>query len=127
MTTLAVTGHIDLTEDSIPLIRSALADLLTRYTTDGRLIGVSCLANGADSLFAEAVLTAGGHLIAGAIRLEDRDDTVGQLRPGEVVEVKPTRNTDILLLVGRLEQALKAQHLEAVPVGRLMRDAGAPV
>ena len=44
-----------------------------------------------------------------------------------MVEVEPTRNTDILLLVGRLEQALKAQHLAAVPVGRLMRDAGAPV
>lgn len=64
MTTLAVTGHIDLTEDSMPLIRGALANLLTRYTTDGRLIGVSCLAQGADSLFAEAVLTAGGRLIA---------------------------------------------------------------
>ncbi|WP_405972772.1 hypothetical protein OG496_27385 [Streptomyces sp. NBC_00988] len=64
MTTLAVTGHIDLTEDSIPLIRTALANLLTRYATDGRLIGVSCLAGGADSLFAEAILGAGGHLIA---------------------------------------------------------------
>ncbi|WP_416964028.1 hypothetical protein [Streptomyces sp. Agncl-13] len=64
MTTLAVTGHIDLTEDSIPLIRTALADLLTRYADDGQLIGVSCLAEGADSLFAEAVLAAGGRLIA---------------------------------------------------------------
>ncbi len=86
------------------------------YASNGPSVGQWWLAHG-----------AGGHLIAGAIRLEDRDDTVGQLRPGEVVEVKPTRNTDILLLVGRLEQALKAQHLEAVPVGRLMRDAGAPV
>jgi hypothetical protein len=70
---------------------------------------------------------AGGHLVAGAVKLSDHDDTVGPLHPGEVVEVKPNGNTDVLLLVGRLEQALKAQHLQAVPVGRLMRDAGAPV
>ena len=86
------------------------------YASNGPSVGQWWLAHG-----------AGGHLVAGAIKLQDRDDTVGQLRPGEVVEVEPTRNTDILLLVGRLEQALKAQHLAAVPVGRLMCDAGAPV
>ncbi|MGP3971539.1 hypothetical protein [Streptomyces sp. 6N223] len=62
MTTIAVTGHMDLTEKSIPLVRAALRDLLTTYA-DG-LIGVSCIAKGADSLFAEAVLEAGGRLVA---------------------------------------------------------------
>ena len=80
MTTLAVTGHIDLTEDSMPLIRGALANLLTRYTTDGRLIGVSCLAKGADSLFAEAVLTAGGRLIA---VIPSQDYRRHQVRPDQ--------------------------------------------
>lgn len=47
MTAIAVTGHRDLTEDSTPLVRTALDDLLKAY---------------ADSLFAEAVLAAGGRL-----------------------------------------------------------------
>ncbi|MEU2625269.1 hypothetical protein ABZ642_45500 [Streptomyces sp. NPDC007157] len=62
MTTIAVTGHMDLTEDSIPLVRTALDDLLKQYAEDGNLVGVSCIAKGADSLFAEAVLAAGGRL-----------------------------------------------------------------
>ncbi|MET9058396.1 hypothetical protein ABZX99_11345 [Streptomyces antibioticus] len=62
MTTIAVTGHMDLTEDSIPLVRTALDDLLKQYAADGDLVGVSCIAKGADSLFAEAVLAAGGRL-----------------------------------------------------------------
>ncbi|MFG1665057.1 hypothetical protein [Streptomyces sp. Y7] len=62
MTTIAVTGHMDLTEDSIPLVRTALDDLLKQYAEDSDLVGVSCIAKGSDSLFAEAVLAAGGRL-----------------------------------------------------------------
>lgn len=62
MTTIAVTGHMDLTEHSVTLIRTALNDLLGQYAGNGDLVGVSCIAEGADSLFAEAVLAAGGHL-----------------------------------------------------------------
>lgn len=62
MTTVAVTGHMDLPEDSIPLVRTALDDLLKQYAEDGELVGVSCIAKGSDSLFAEAVLAAGGRL-----------------------------------------------------------------
>ncbi|MFD5855617.1 hypothetical protein [Streptomyces chartreusis] len=62
MTTIAVTGHMDLAEDTIPLVRTALDDLLKQYAEDGDLVGVSCIAKGSDSLFAEAVLAAGGRL-----------------------------------------------------------------
>lgn len=62
MTTIAVTGHMDLTEDSVPLVRTALDDLLKQYADRGRLVGVSRIAKGADSLFAEAVLAVGGRL-----------------------------------------------------------------
>lgn len=61
MPTLAVTGHIDLTEDSVRLVRTALDELLKQYADDA-LVGVSCIAEGADSVFAEAVLAAGGRL-----------------------------------------------------------------
>ncbi|GAA2243078.1 hypothetical protein GCM10010145_06940 [Streptomyces ruber] len=76
MTILAVTGHMNLTEDSIPLVRAALDELLERYTGDGELVGVSCVAKGADSLFAEAVLAAGGRLVAVIPCLEYRGNHV---------------------------------------------------
>jgi hypothetical protein len=62
MTTIAVTGHMDLTDDTVRLVRAALREQLAEYRGD--LTGVSCIAAGADSLFAEAVLEAGGQLVA---------------------------------------------------------------
>lgn len=63
VTTLAVTGHMDLTDASVSLVRDALQDLLAGYGGPD-LVGVSCIAAGSDSLFAEAVLAAGGRLVA---------------------------------------------------------------
>ncbi|MGP4091083.1 hypothetical protein [Streptomyces sp. KR55] len=63
MTTIAVTGHMDLTDASIPLVRDALRETLKPYA-DGGLVGVSCIAKGSDSLFAEVVLELGGRLAA---------------------------------------------------------------
>jgi hypothetical protein len=52
---------MNLTPETVPLVRQAIADVLTSYTgTD--LVGISCIAYGADSIFAEAVLDAGGRL-----------------------------------------------------------------
>ena len=62
MTTIAVTGHIDLADAGVPLVRDALRETLKAYAED--LTGVSCIAKGADSLFAEVVLELGGRLIA---------------------------------------------------------------
>ncbi|GAB3158554.1 hypothetical protein GCM10027059_03510 [Myceligenerans halotolerans] len=64
MVTIAVTGHIDLSPDSIPLVRTALDEMLTPLAAAGELTGVSCIARGADTLFAQAVLAAGGRLLA---------------------------------------------------------------
>lgn len=63
MATLAVTGHANLTEASLPLVAQALAALLARYPAT-ELTGISCLAAGADTLFADAVLALGGRLVA---------------------------------------------------------------
>ncbi|MBW1597501.1 hypothetical protein [Streptomyces sp. JJ38] len=62
MTILAVTGHMDLTDDTVPLVRRALRKILAEYR-GGELVGISCIAKGSDSLFAEAVLEAGGRLV----------------------------------------------------------------
>ncbi|MEU0634555.1 hypothetical protein [Streptomyces sp. NPDC005989] len=61
MTTLAVTGHMDLTDESVPLVRAALRDLLAEYSDD--LTGVSCIAAGSDTLFAQEVTAVGGRLV----------------------------------------------------------------
>ncbi|MEY9211848.1 hypothetical protein NI17_008455 [Thermobifida halotolerans] len=58
---IGITGHSNLAADSVPLVRGALAEALGPYA-DADLVGVSCLARGADQLFAEAVLEAGGRL-----------------------------------------------------------------
>ncbi|MBB1261752.1 hypothetical protein [Streptomyces alkaliterrae] len=62
MTTLAVTGYMDLTDDTVPVVRAELDALLAPYASDG-LVGLSCIAKGVDSLFAQAVLEAGGRLV----------------------------------------------------------------
>lgn len=62
MTVIAVTGHMDLADSSLPLVRDALRQALNPHITD--LTGISCLAKGADSLFAEVVLELGGRLLA---------------------------------------------------------------
>ncbi|WP_431683867.1 hypothetical protein [Kitasatospora sp. KL5] len=63
MTAIAVTGHLDLSAETVPLVRAELRALLADHPPSG-LTGLSCLAPGADSLFAEAVLAAGGRLVA---------------------------------------------------------------
>jgi hypothetical protein len=70
--------------------------------------------------------SAGGRLVAGAVRLEDRDDGA-PLHPGEVVELSISRGVNVTLLLQKLRRELRANHLQAVPVGRLMRDAGMTV
>jgi hypothetical protein len=61
MTRVGITGHRDLSERTHVLIRSALATELARFRP---LSGISSLAEGADQLFAEQVLEAGGELTA---------------------------------------------------------------
>jgi hypothetical protein len=61
VTRIGITGHSNLSADSVPIVQKALADALTPYTGND-LVGLSCLARGADQLFAEAVIDAGGAL-----------------------------------------------------------------
>ncbi len=83
------------------------------YTSSGPSVGQWWLAHG-----------AGGRLIAGAVRLSDAGDAVGPLHAGEVIELTAARRGDANALLGKLRQQLRADHLTAVPVGRLMRDSG---
>ena len=60
MTTLSVTGHMAISVASYPVVREALVKLLAPYAP--ALTGVSCLARGADTLFAEVTIELGGKL-----------------------------------------------------------------
>src|SRR5438477_12682741 len=76
MTTIAVTGHMDLTDRTVPLVREKLRSLLREHR--GELVGVTCLARGSDTLFAEAVVDAGGQLI---VILPSRDYRQAKVKP----------------------------------------------
>jgi UDP-glucose 4-epimerase len=102
--------------------RDQLGDLITGhghhflYASSGPSIGQWWMAH-----------AAGGRLVAGAVQLQDDDDNVGNLHAGEVVELRPLAHADVTALVQKLEHGLRADHLTAVPVGQLIRDAGASV
>jgi UDP-glucose 4-epimerase len=66
---------------------------------------------------------AGGRLVAGAVRLQDKDDVLGPLRAGEVVEISPSGPGQVQPLLDKLDAELSADHLTAVSVGQLMHDA----
>jgi hypothetical protein len=86
------------------------------YESNGPSLGQWLVAHG-----------AGGRLVAGAVRLQDADDSLGTLRPGQVVEVVVSDQTELRPLLDKLVNELHSDHLSAVPVGRLLQDAGASV
>jgi hypothetical protein len=86
------------------------------YSSHGPSIGQWLVAHG-----------AGGRLVGGAVLLDDRDDSLGALRAGEVIEVSLSNPTQLGSRIAQLCRELRARHLSAVPVGRLMHDAGTPV
>jgi UDP-glucose 4-epimerase len=101
--------------------RDELRDLMTTighrhhflYSSSGPSVGQWLVAHG-----------AGGRLVAGAVKLHSKNDKVGRLRPGEVIEVTVSSPVQLQSLMAKLLPELRADHLAAVSVGRLMRDAG---
>lgn len=60
---LGISGHRGLPSASAALVRDALDEAVRAHDPHG-LVGVSCLADGPDAWFAEAVLAHGGRLEA---------------------------------------------------------------
>jgi UDP-glucose 4-epimerase len=86
------------------------------YTSNGPSLGQWLVAHG-----------AGGRLIAGAVRLTDKTDPLGHLRAGEVIELRIANASEVQPMLATLRAGLHSEHLAAVPVGRLMRDASRSV
>lgn len=61
MPRIGVTGHSNLTDNTAQMIYKSLQNLLLEHVSSG-LVGVTCLARGADQLFARAVLDLGSRL-----------------------------------------------------------------
>lgn len=60
MTRLAITGHRGLPTQTVTLVQQGLREVLEPLARD--LVGMSCLADGADQIFARLVLELGGEL-----------------------------------------------------------------
>jgi hypothetical protein len=57
---VGITGHSNLTPDSVPVVAEALSKVLADLGEP--VVGVTCLARGADQIFAGAVLEIGGEI-----------------------------------------------------------------
>ncbi|MGH3714105.1 MAG: hypothetical protein ACRDT4_11680 [Micromonosporaceae bacterium] len=73
MTRVAITGHRGLDGATTALVAEAIATELRALSDSGELIGVSCLADGADQVFARALVDAGGQLVVVVPASEYRD------------------------------------------------------
>lgn len=62
MTRVGITGHRGLTPEIEAHVDREIRDFLAQLSNSD-LVGISCIADGADTLFAEAVLDLGGQLI----------------------------------------------------------------
>lgn len=73
MTRLAVTGHRGFSEATTALVDAAVRSEISKHAETGALVGLSCIADGADTLFARAILDSGGelHVIVPARKYRD--------------------------------------------------------
>jgi hypothetical protein len=72
---IGITGHMNLTPETVDLVRAGISEALEAHQ-DGNLVGFSCLAAGADSIFAQTVLDAGGKLTVVVSSADYRDKKV---------------------------------------------------
>ncbi len=118
MVTIAVTGHMDLADEAIGRIRADLRELLADLPADAALVGRSCLARGADTLFAEEILSLGGRLSA---IIPSRDYREAVVRPADLAEFDALRDAAAEVVVLPYEHAGRAAYEAANR--RLLQDA----
>jgi hypothetical protein len=101
---IGITGHSNLTPDSVPLVAAELRKALSEYGSP--LVGVSCLARGADQVFARVILELGGDLEVVLPAADYRER-----------KVKPDNREDFETLFGQ------AATVRVLPFGTSNRDA----
>ena len=76
---IAVSGHRGLAEDVTAFVQAGIRNELGKYGSD--FVGLSCLADGADQIFASLVLELGGHLEVVVPAAEYRDHLPDEVKP----------------------------------------------
>lgn len=130
MTRLAITGHRGLPTETEQLVDSALRKELANTPN---LVGVSCLADGADSLFAQAVLDHGGKLVVIIPAAQYRDGLPEDHHPvydaliaraSETVQLDHVESTSQSHMDASLVMLERADRLVAVWDGKPARGYG---
>lgn len=99
---IAITGHRELPEPTMNLVNAAIRQWLAGHT-DTALVGLTCLADGADSIFAQAVLDASGSLVVVVPAAEYRDGLPAEHHPGYDA------------LISRAAEVVRLGHRESTP------------
>jgi hypothetical protein len=79
---IGVSGHTDLTAPTALLVAGGIRAVLARHAADG-LVGVTCLARGADQIFARVVLELGGAI---EVAVPARDYRARKIEPDNAAE-----------------------------------------
>jgi hypothetical protein len=128
---VAVSGHRSLDERTSELVDAALRETIASFGDD--LTGVTCLADGADTLFAQAVLDAGGDLIAVVPALRYRENLPENhwhtydrllLEADEVIRLPHVESTSEAHMDASLKMLSRAGQLIAVWDGQPARGFG---
>jgi hypothetical protein len=133
MLRIAVTGHTNLPRPAATMVSRSLVSVLRR-TSLARFRGVTCLADGVDQIFAEAVITVGGtyevilparDYRARAIRPENvnRFDVL-MSRAAAVHEIPCTESNEEAFAIANVEMISRSHRLIAVWDGRPSRQGG---
>jgi hypothetical protein len=105
---IAITGHRELPEPTVNLVNTAIRRQLAEHT-DTALIGLTCLADGADSIFAQAVLDASGSLVVVVPAAEYRDGLPTEHHP--VYDALISRAVEVVRLGHR--ESTSQSHMDA--------------
>lgn len=128
---IGITGHRGLSPETTTLITARLSEALEEL--DGNLVGVSLLADGPDSIFADQVLAHGGklHVVVPAARYRDdlpaeHHQTYDRLiaRASHVKRLDYTDSTEVAHMAGSQAMLDSIDQLLAVWDGRPARGYG---
>lgn len=131
MMRLAITGHRGLPSATVHLVDEALRDELREYADP--VVGLSCLADGADSLFARAVLDHGGTLTVIVPAAQYRDGLPSEHHPvydalldqaSEIIRLDHTESTSRAHMDASVAMIERADRLLAVWDGQPARGYG---
>lgn len=133
MRRIAITGHRDLYDTTADAVEHELRQRLSAVAAAGSLVGVSCLADGADAMFAAAVLDAGGKLVAVVPAAEYREGLPAEHWPeydrlltaaGEMIRLNHTASTEQSHMDASMAMLDGADQLIAVWDGQPARGFG---